>query len=64
MSNLLTFLRNGGKNCFQCKTIFKNSFTTAMETQCRPTFDTSCDSTLDTAYKQDCRTVRDVECRY
>merc|ERR1712064_151844 len=38
-------------------TIFKNSFSTAMETQCSPTFDTSCDSTLDTAYKQECKTI-------
>ena len=47
----------------KCKTIFKNSFSTAMETQCSPTFDTSCDTTLQTAYKQDCKIIKDVECR-
>jgi len=47
----------------KCKTIFKNSFSTAMETQCSPTFDTSCDTTLETAYKQDCKIIKDVECR-
>jgi len=47
----------------KCKTIFKNAFTTQMETQCTPTFDTSCEPTLETAYRQQCRTIKDVECR-
>eukprot|EP00090_Calanus_glacialis_P001557 TRINITY_DN11130_c0_g1_i1.p1 TRINITY_DN11130_c0_g1~~TRINITY_DN11130_c0_g1_i1.p1 ORF type:complete len:454 (+),score=90.20 TRINITY_DN11130_c0_g1_i1:37-1398(+) len=47
----------------KCKTIFKNAFTTQMETQCTPTFDTSCDTVLQTAYKQECKTIKDVECR-
>ena len=34
-----------------------------METQCTPTFDTSCDTVLQTAYKQECKTIKDVECR-
>jgi hypothetical protein len=34
-----------------------------METQCTPTFDTSCDTVLHTAYKQECKTIKDVECR-
>ena len=36
----------------KCKTTYKNSFTTKMETQCTPTFDTSCNTVLQTAYKQ------------
>merc|ERR1719458_516622 len=47
----------------KCKTVFKNSISTSMETQCVPTFDTNCDTTLETAYKQECRTITDVECR-
>jgi len=47
----------------KCKTIFKNAFTTNIETQCVATFDTSCDSTLETAYKQECKIIKDVECR-
>ena len=64
----------------KCKTTYKNSFTTKMETQCTPTFDTSCSTVLQTAYKQvsqriwlrgrlqwiscqECKTIRDVECR-
>merc|ERR1711962_346368 len=47
----------------KCKTIFKNAFTTQIETQCMATFDTSCDNTLETAYKQQCKTIVDVECR-
>jgi len=47
----------------KCKTIFKNSFTTKMETQCVASFDTSCDTTVETAYKQQCKTIKDVECR-
>ena len=47
----------------KCKTIFKNAFTTNIETQCMATFDTSCDSTIETAYKQDCKIIKDVECR-
>jgi len=47
----------------KCKTTFKNSFTTKMETQCTPTFDTSCSTVLQTAYKQECKTITDVECR-
>jgi len=47
----------------KCKTIFKNAFTTQMETQCTPTFDTSCETVLQTAYKQECKTIKDVECR-
>lgn len=47
----------------KCKTIFKNAFTTNIETQCTATFDTSCDSTLETAYKQECKIIKDVECR-
>ena len=47
----------------KCKTTYKTSFTTKMETQCTPTFDTSCSTVLQTAYKQDCKTISDVECR-
>ena len=47
----------------KCKTIYKNAFTTQIETQCMATFDTSCDDTLETAYKQECKTIVDVECR-
>merc|ERR1712223_713046 len=47
----------------KCKTVFKNSISTSMETQCVPTFDTNCDTTLETAYKQECKTINDVECR-
>ena len=47
----------------KCKTIYKNAFTTQIETQCMATFDTSCDDTLETAYKQQCKTIVDVECR-
>ena len=47
----------------KCKTVYKNAFTTEIETQCTATFDTSCDSTLETAYKQQCKTIVDVECR-
>jgi len=47
----------------KCKTIFKNAFTTTIETQCTATFDTSCDSTLETAFKQECKIIKDVECR-
>jgi hypothetical protein len=47
----------------KCKTVFKNAFTTQIETQCTATFETSCDSTLETAYKQQCKTIVDVECR-
>jgi len=47
----------------KCKTIFKNSFTTKMETQCAPTFDTSCNNMVQTAYKQDCKIIKDIECR-
>ena len=47
----------------KCKTTYKTSFTTKMETQCTPTFDTSCSTVLQTAYKQDCKTIPDVECR-
>lgn len=47
----------------KCKTIYKNAFTTQMETQCMATFDTSCDTNLQTAYKQQCKTITDVECR-
>jgi len=47
----------------KCKTVFKNAFTTQMETQCVPTFDTSCESTLETAYRQQCKTIKDIECR-
>ena len=47
----------------KCKTTYKTSFTTKMETQCSPTFDTSCSTVLQTAYKQDCKTIPDVECR-
>ena len=47
----------------KCKTIFKNAFTTNIETQCTATFDTSCDTTLETAYKQECKIIKDVECR-
>lgn len=47
----------------KCKTVYKNAFTTQIETQCMATFDTSCDNTLETAYKQQCRTIVDVECR-
>jgi len=47
----------------KCKTIFKNAFTTTIETQCMATFDTSCDTTIETAFKQDCKIIKDVECR-
>jgi len=47
----------------KCKTVFKNSFTTKMETQCTPSFDTACDNTVQTAYKQDCKIIKDIECR-
>jgi len=47
----------------KCKTIFKNAFTTKIETQCTPTFDTSCNAVLQTAYKQSCKVIRDIECR-
>jgi len=47
----------------KCKTVFKNSFTTKMETQCTPTFNTACDNTVQTAYKQDCKIIKDIECR-
>ena len=34
-----------------------------METQCTPTFDTSCSTVLQTEYKQECKTITDIECR-
>ena len=55
----------------KCKTVFKNAFTTQMETQvtcwpgmrfllpqCTPTFDTSCEPTIETAYRQQCKTIK------
>ena len=45
----------------KCKTVFKNAFTTSMETQCQPTFETKCDPVISTAYEQQCKTITDKE---